>query len=84
MISTIDDTVTRRAYRVHESIARFLMREHAHESAPVIVTALSYEIGRIVGSLAESSTVDELEAMIAGVATVLRTHIAAYRGGLRH
>jgi hypothetical protein len=71
-----------RAPAIHEALMAWL-RATAPTAPPLaVVTACSYEIGRLVGQLTDGQSAAETEALVAGVSDAMREHIAAYRRGL--
>ena len=78
------DAIEREAYELHEALRAWLLATYPRANALAIVSACSYEIGRMVAVMTEGASARDTEALLASVLGVLREHIAAHRGGLRH
>jgi flagellar motor switch protein FliG len=66
------------AARLHEELQAFLAREHPTAPLAVVLSALTYEIGRLVG---QTMTDDETRRMLDRIADTLIEQIKAHRGG---
>lgn len=77
-----DDDLVHEAYEIHEALMAWLRATYPQTNPLAVITACSYEIGRLVARLTDGRSAAETEAMVAGVADIMREHIAAYRRGL--
>lgn len=76
------DDLTREACAIHEALMAWL-RATAPQAHPLaVVTACSYEIGRLVGQLSDRLSPAETEDLVERVAATMRAHLVAYRRGL--
>ena len=78
-----NEELTRRAFALHEKLLAWLEVEAKDDHAMAVVTALTYEIGRRVGSLSGPLSNVELDRMLDAVKWQMREHVQAYRKGLR-
>ena len=69
----------REAYDIHEALMAWLRATYPAADQFAVMAACSYEIGRLVARLTDDRSPAEIEALIAGVAGVLREHIAVHR-----
>lgn len=69
-----------RTLEIHEALVGFLRQRFPQDHPVTIITACSYEIGRLVGLMADGMTEQESEDMMRGVAAVMRAHV---KSGLR-
>lgn len=76
------DALEREAFDLHEALRAWLLAHYPRADALAVITACSYEIGRMVAVTTQGLTERETEAMLAGVLSVMREHIAAARRGL--
>jgi predicted HD phosphohydrolase len=75
------------AFRLHEDLKAWLMREHPYAPAEAVVTALSYEIGRIVAQQTQDISPEQTQTVVTemavnGVRDVMLLHVAAFRRGM--
>lgn len=70
------------AVALHEELHQWLTVAHPDTNTHIVVTALSYEIGRIVGIGTLERPERDIDEVVAAVASVLREHIFAVRRGL--
>jgi hypothetical protein len=76
---SVDRRKIQRALEVQEQFQTYLVAAHPFTSADVIVTALTFEIGRLVGTVMPAEV--DLDEVLANVTTVLREQIEAHRRG---
>jgi hypothetical protein len=78
-----EDEIAQQGFDVHEALMAWLRVTYPRVHPLAVVTACSYEIGRLVGQLTEGVTAAERDAMLDGVREVMRAHLEAYQRGLR-
>jgi hypothetical protein len=71
------------AFEVHEALVVWLRRTYPRIHSAAILTALSYEIGRICGRVTEGKSDVEVDAMLHGIHEAMKEHVRAYRAGLK-
>jgi hypothetical protein len=73
------DPLTRRSFEIHEAMMAWLRLTYPQDNPLTILTACTYEIGRIVNIVGEDLSVAEREDLLQGVVGVMRDQI---RSGL--
>ena len=68
-----------RAARVQEDLQRYLLRAEPHTPIDILITALSYELGRLVGQQLPAEF--PIDAVLDGVRDTMKLQILAYRDG---
>jgi hypothetical protein len=68
---------------LHEDLVAWLQREHPEANPLAVLGALSYEIGRVVGELADGLGEDQIAAMLDGVRETMALHVRAFQRGMR-
>jgi hypothetical protein len=79
-----DDRLVGRVDAVHEQLKAVLAREFPDTTVLVLLTALTYEVARLVGKYGETLPPVEVDEMLTKVFEVMREHVRAYRRGLTH
>ena len=77
---------TTAAFTMHEQLIAWLLAHHPRTDPLVIVSALSYEIARLVAVLAQHNGTPPaaLDAMLESIRMQMREHVQAYLDGKLH
>jgi hypothetical protein len=77
------EDLVRRAAVLHDALTKWLRFQVPQAEAVMVLTALTYECGRIAGQLSEGMSDAEIETMLDDIRDTMRDHVDAYRKGLR-
>jgi hypothetical protein len=70
-----------RAADVHEALMAWLTATYPRENPLVILSACTYEVGRIAGQFGAHLSEGEQQRMLDGIRRAMAAHLRAYRAG---
>jgi hypothetical protein len=73
---------TVRAYEIHEALQTWITQNYGNDDPVVILAALSFEVGRVIGVGAADEPAERLNEMVRNVTAIMRSQIAMYRRGM--
>lgn len=78
------DPLEREAFAIHEAMMAWLKTRYPRAHPLSVLTACTYEIGRVVGTIAKDTDMPatEIDAMLDNVRATMRQQIDAVRAGL--
>jgi hypothetical protein len=78
----VEDELVVESHRVHEALRAWLRETEPDTDVLVIVTALSYELGRLMAAATKDNHARQL--MMEGLVSAISVHAKAYDQGLHH